>query len=658
MRTRILISILLALVILAVYYQVVGFGFVSIDDPTYVTRNPNIRDGLNWSSVKWALTAARSANWHPLTWMSHALDCTLFGLRPAGHHATNLLLHIANTILLFLLLSRMTGFVWRSAFVAAIFAVHPLHVESVTWIAERKDVLSTFLWIITMWAYLQYIERPSWWRYLLVALAFALGLMSKPMLVTLPIVLLLLDFWPLGRWAGYTWRKLIWEKLPLFALAAASSVVTFIVQQRGGAVRTMEQYSLGERAANAVVSYIGYIGKMFWPARLSVMYPHPGDLPIWQVIAAVMALAALTYLAIRSSRNRPYITVGWFWYVITLLPVIGLVQVGEQSMADRYTYIPLIGLFIVIAWGVPEVLKCRTKAMLAIPAVLIILSLSYVAWIQVGYWRNGVTLFRHAVAATSGNYKVRCYLADALCDAGKPNAAIVQIREALRSKPDFGYAHDCLGCILYTQGKIGQAVVQFKQALRLDPKLASAHGNMGSVLDRMGRTDEAITYFRKAIELDPNMASVHTNFGGILYRQGKIDEAIAQFRAATEADPDDASAHYSFGIALMDAQEIDEAEEQLNEAVKLDPSHPEAHFYLAEILMNRRRLDEALDHLERAVEIKPDWGVAHYRLAILLAAQEDYARAWAELDMAVKHGCKPDPRFVRELSQMMPKPAK
>lgn len=478
LRTRIpvklAIGVLLALAIVVSYSHTLSNGFVW-DDIPYLLQNQHVHAGLTLPGVKWAFTSMDRCNWHPLTWISTMLDCGLYGSQPWGHHLTNVLFHLANTILLFWLLIRLTGSVWRSGFVAALFAVHPLHVESVAWVAERKDVLSAFFLFLTMPAYLYYVKRPNWRRYCLVALLFAMGLMAKPMLVTLPIILLLLDYWPLGRFTKkHPVRILIWEKIPLLVLSLASSVIAYIAQQRSNAIAP---YSLGLRVENALLSYVRYIGKMIWPSRLAVHYPFPEHgIPGRQVIGACLILAAITLIAFRTRKRRPYLLWGWLWYVITLIPVIGVVQVGAQSMADRYTYIPLIGLFVAITWMIP-----RTKAVFAIaPAVIVVLM--FCTMFQVDYWKNDETLFRRVVSVTEGD-AVAC---------------------------------NYLGVTLATQGNLKEAEVYISKALTIDPRNVAAHVNMGDLLLEIGNKPAAKAHFEEALKLDPDNKEA-------LLRMGQID---------------------------------------------------------------------------------------------------------------------------------------
>jgi len=578
---------------LIVYAPVWHHDFVNYDDYQYVSENADVSGGLTWHGVWWAFTTGAAANWHPLTWLSHMLDVQLYGLSPGPHHLTNLLFHIANTLLLFGLLHRMTGALGRSAFVAGLFAVHPLHVESVAWVAERKDVLSTLFWMLTLSAYVAYVQRPRLRRYLVVLLFFALGLMAKPMLVTLPFVLLLLDFWPLGRmsqepdpagrWApSRNWRAtvvpLVWEKLPLLALAVASSIVTFVVQRRGGSVVSLDAIPLNLRLANALVSYVAYIGKMLWPARLAVLYPYAQSLPRWEIAGAFLGLIIVSVAAIRGGLRHPYLPVGWFWYLGTLVPVIGLVQVGPQAMADRYTYVPLIGLFILVAWGVPDMFVHWPLGSKALPvaAGLVISACAIAARGQVQYWESGTALWTHALEVTTGNYVAHTDLGVVLARQGRTDEAIREFREALRIKPGYAEGHNKLGRALAGQGKLDEAIAHYSEALRTDPAFAEARNNLGLALIGQGKPDEAIREFREALRIKPDSAEVHNNLGVVLAEQGKADEAIREFLEALRIEPDDAEAHNSLGIAMAKRGRTDEAIRQFLEALRIKPDYPEA----------------------------------------------------------------------------------
>jgi Tfp pilus assembly protein PilF len=445
-------------------------GFIGFDDDVYVTENTHVLAGITLKSVLWAFTTPYASNWHPLTWLSHMLDCELFGLNPLGHHLTNLLFHIANTLLLFWVLKRMTGAIWQSAFVAAAFALHPQHVESVAWVAERKDLLSGFFWMLTIAAYIRYAERPCVGGYLLVVLAFCLGLMAKPMVVTLPFVLLLLDYWPLER---FQWKKLcllVCEKIPLFLLAAVSSLITFVVQQRTGAMVQAENLPSYVRVANALVSYISYITKMIYPTGLAVFYPHPlRSPPLWQPLICLFIMLIVSIAVIYLARR--YLLVGWLWYLGTLVPVIGLVQVGGQAMADRYTYIPLIGIFMMVAWGLPELLsKWRYRRFVfSAASVLVFAILLLCTRRQIRLWQNDFTLFSHAIAVTENNATMHNNLGVAFQAQGKFDEAIAHYRQALKIYPDYANAHNNLALALQSEGRIDEAINHYLCSLRLGP---------------------------------------------------------------------------------------------------------------------------------------------------------------------------------------------
>jgi protein O-mannosyl-transferase len=641
MGRELVVCLLLLSVTLAVYWQIGDHQFTNYDDTIYVTDNPHVKRGLAASSVIWAFTAAEEANWHPLTWLSHMVDCQLFGLHPRGHHLTSLFLHLANVLLLFAVLNRMTGALWRAAFVAALFSLHPLHVESVAWVAERKDVLSTLFWLLTMLAYARYVGRPTRPRYALTLVAFALGLMAKPMLVTLPFVLLLLDTWPLDRMAygrggddeprtrkrirpseqRLPLSRLVWEKTPFFALAAISSVVTFSLQQRAGAMANMEVFPLSSRIANALVSYLRYIGKMIWPSDLAVLYPHPGTgLPLWWGAGAGLALLGLSILVVRVIRRRPYLAVGWLWYLGTLVPVIGLVQVGVQAYADRYTYVPLIGLFIMIAWGVPDLVGrwAHARTVLAVLAGTALAALTACTWIQLGYWKESVSLFTHTLQVTTKNYVAQNNLGNALADRGKVEEAISHYAESLRVKPDHAEAYNNWGTVLVEQGRLEEAIDRFLAALRVKPDYAAAHCNLGLALERKGRREEAIAQYLEALRLDPTYAQAHNNLALALAERGQQDEAIAHYAEALRLRPDYAEAHNNLGHILVGLGRLDEAAIHFAEAVRSKPDYAKARNNLGIVLARLGRLDEAAAQFREALRIKPDYGEARNNLAVVL----------------------------------------
>ncbi len=642
------VSLALIAANLIVYAQVWGHDFVNYDDPDYVTDNPIVSEGLTRHGVAWAFTTFHSSNWHPLTWLSHMLDVQLYGLNPGPHHFTNLLLHMANTLLLFWLLHAMTGALGRSAFVAGLFAVHPLHVESVAWVAERKDVLSTLLGLLTLCAYVGYVRQPRLRRYGLVLVLFALGLMAKPMLVTLPLVLLLLDFWPLRRiafgsnppgaadprrdWQRQAFR-LILEKIPLLALGAASSIVTLAAQRRGGSVTDLAMLPLKFRAASALVSYAAYIGKMLWPARLAVFYPYPRTLPAAWVVGALLGLLGISIAVMKAGLRHPYLPVGWLWYLGTLVPVIGLVQVGSQLRADRYTYVPLIGLFIIVAWGIPELVARWAPPGMILPAaaLLAILACMLTAWRQVQYWENSSTLWDHAQNVTTGNYLALNNAGVALVKEGKMDEAILEFSEALRLEPGYADVHNNLGKALASQGKLGEAIAEYSVAVRIKPDFAEAHYNLGSALAGQGRMDDAVAQYSEALRIQPDFPGAHEslgpvldspeahdNLGIVLAKQGKLDEAIPEFQEALRLKPDDPQAHNNLGITLGKQGKMDEAIYEFQEAVRIQPDYAEAHNNLGWALASQGKVDEAIAQYSEALRIEPDFPEARRSLNELL----------------------------------------
>ena len=606
-RLKTLICFFLVVMILAVYWRLLSHDFINFDTALHVTENPHVQAGLTKNSIVWAFTSFHANFWIPLTWLSHMLDCQLFGLNPGMHHLTNLLFHFANSVLLFLLLGRMTGALWRSAFVAALFALHPLHVESVAWVAERKDVLSTLFWLMTMWAYVLYAEKPRLSYYTLAMLFFGLGLMAKPMLVTLPFVLFLLDFWPLARLRGgqlnqenhpnisqSSLGRLVLEKVPFLALAVVSSVVTLLAKQRGGALELVDMIPLKIRISNALISYLAYIGKMIWPHNLAVLYPYPSTISGWKVIGATVFLTCLTVLLIRAAQRFPYLVVGWLWYLGTLVPVIGLVQVGSQAMADRFSYVPLIGLFIMIAWGVPELFRGwrYRRLVYALSTSILLLILMISTWLQVRYWKNSIVLFTHTIKVTSNNW----------------------------------LAHNNLGVALYRQGRPQEAIGHYSEALRIQPDHAGAHYNLGIVLAVLARLDEAIVHYFEALRIRPGHANTHNNLGLALFRKGKFEEAIGQYSSALQINPEHAGAHHNLGILLAQQGRLDEAMVHYSETLRLKPDHADAHNNLGVALARQGRLEEAVSHFSEAVRINPDASAAHRNLEMGLRLLGKYPR--------------------------------
>ncbi|MGB8225394.1 MAG: tetratricopeptide repeat protein [Sedimentisphaerales bacterium] len=542
-KQSLLICLTLIVITFAVFYQVHNFAFVSFDDSEYVYKNPDIQAGITLQAVKWAFTTDCAANWHPLTWLSHMLDWQLFGSNAEGHHVVNLIFHIANTVLLFIVLKQMTGALWQSAFVAALFALHPLHVESVAWVSERKDVLSTFFWILTMWAYVRYARQPKTNSYLLVVLFFALGLLSKPMVVTLPFVLLLLDYWPLERFNTKRSLSLLIEKIPLFIMVLALSIITFIVQKEGGAMRpATEDYTIPVRLANASISYIQYIIKMIWPARLAFFYPHPGrNVSIPYAVISAVILLTVTILVLRFAGRRRYLVTGWFWYLGTLLPVIGLVQVGEQAMADRYSYITLTGLFIIIGWGLPEMLEKspQRKTVLWVLSLIVLFVLGVCTYCQERYWKNTITLCEHALKVTKDNYTAHYCMTEALLEQGRIKEAIRHNSEAVRIKPRCVAALNGLGLTLYKAGRTDDAIYYYRKAIEINPRLVEIHLNLANALAAKGERAQAGEHLEESLRLEPDRAAVMNNLAWFLATGGKgegysPDRAIRLARRACE----------------------------------------------------------------------------------------------------------------------------
>jgi Flp pilus assembly protein TadD len=542
-----LIGLILVALIATIYGQTVTFDFVLYDDPEYVTRNPVVQGGWSAAALTWAVTTVEASNWHPLTWLSHMLDCTLFGLDPAGHHLTSVVLHALNSLLLFALWRRMTDEIWPAAFLAATFAVHPMHVESVAWVAERKDVLSTLFFLLATMVYVAYARRGGLARYLGVVALFALGLLSKPMVVTLPLVLLLLDYWPLRR--ERPWSRLVMEKLPLFALAGVSSVLTLIAQRAGGSMDSSHLVPLYLRIVNATVSYARYVWKILWPSDLSPLYPHPnlaGGTPwsAWRLAAAGCALVLITSLVLAVARRRPYLAVGWAFYLVTLLPVIGLVQVGQQAIADRYTYVPSIGLFLMVAWTARDALvvadrvrRTRWRAVVAALAAAAVIAYSAAAWKQVRYWRDSITLFERALAVSDPTPIMLSNLGTALAEAGRLEEAIDHHRRALEIRPSYGPAQNNLGIALQRLGRFEEAITHLQWAVEIDPGSSAARTNLGAALRAVGRANDAVVQYRQALAIDPESARTHFNLANALLDLGQREQAVEHYRRALEIDP-------------------------------------------------------------------------------------------------------------------------
>jgi len=635
MRADLPICLFLCTITLAVYWQVTNHEFINYDDNVYVTDNLRIQDGLTLENFIWSSSAVVSGNWHPLTLLSHMLDCQLYGLNPGMHHLTNLIFHITNTLLLFFVFRRMTHAPWKSAFVAALFSFHPLHTESVAWISERKDLLSTFFWLLTMWAYCRYVECPGKIRYTSALFFFILGLMAKPMLVTLPFVLLLIDYWPLKR--AYLekshMKALVLEKTPFFVLSAASCAVTLYTQQMGGAVAPFTVFSLDLRIANALVSYVSYIGKTIYPFNLAILYPHPRAIPEWQTAGACLLLLIATFLAIRNIERFPWLLTGWLWYLGTLVPVIGLVQVGDQAMADRYTYIPLIGLFIIVAWSVPKLVsRWRYKQYgLKIIASAFLLILTTITLRQLSYWKDNITLYEHTLGVTSNNHVAHYNLGIAFADQGLLVEAVTHYYEALKINPGIPEAHCALGLILMDHGRLNAAKGHFYQALRINPNYAEAHNNLGIALFKQGNIVEAMRYYCAALRIKPEFASAHNNLANVLKEQGKIAEAINHYSEALRIKPDLVDAHYNLALLLTTEGRYDEAIRHYAEILKMNPRDAEIHNKLGIALFLKGNIEASVAHFREALRIKPGYENAQFNLNSVLALQGKQRRPAVQL---------------------------
>ena len=609
------IGIFLIVVTFIAYFKVLGYEFLNFDDNQYVTENPHITNGFSYEDVVWAFTESYASNWHPITWLSHMLDFEIYGLDPFGHHLTNLIFHALNGILLFFVLIRMTGAIWKSAFVAVLFALHPLNVESVAWIAERKNVLSGFFFFLTIWMYISYSERKQFYGWML--LFFALGLMAKPMLVTLPFLLILLDVWPLKRLgfgepvsvepkSSELKSILFIEKIPLFILALGSSVVTYMAQRGGDAVRSTELRSLFSSTANALVSYVEYLQKMAWPRNLSVFYPHPGDaVSVWKALVCGMVLVAITTAVIRGMRSAPYLAVGWFWYLGTLVPVIGLVQVGEQAMADRYTYIPMIGIFICIAWGIPDLLKNRKQMFLPVLGGVFISFLMALTWNQVKYWENSVTLFEHSISINENE------------------------------SPSFVIAYNNLGHALLNENRLEEAVLKFQRAIEINPRYSKPQNNLGNAFSGLKRYDEAIEHYKKAIAVEPGYAEAFNNLANALRQKGNLKESVFYYKEAIRQKEAYDEAHFNLGIVLSQQGKYDEAISQYTKALEINPGFTQAHNNLAGLLAQRGNIEGAVFHYRQAIAIDPGFAKAHNNLGSTLARQGNYIEAIAYFEKAL-----------------------
>ncbi len=620
-----LIGIILCLLALLPYAQVWNHSFINCDDTQYITENPHVFSGLSLKNIVWAFSTGYASNWHPLTWLSHMLDVSLFGQGPRASHAVNLMFHLANTLLLYRFLSGITGCLFRSALVAALFAVHPLHVESVAWAAERKDLLSTFWGLLAMIAYVRYVRQRRADRYALVCIFFLLSLASKPMLVTLPFVLLLIDYWPLQRTeavtmetgpAGRKFRALLLEKSPLLALSLASSGITWLVQQAGGAMETLEFTPLSLRMANAVISYGAYLRKTVLPLDLAILYPYPSFIPWFPLAASATLLAAVSLFCLFHFKRRPYLFVGWFWYLGTLVPVIGLVQVGAQSMADRYTYFPLIGIFLMATWGGAEFGSWNSHRRIrplyfALFAVAVFAALAYR---QTGFWKNSVSVWERAVAVTSGNFIAYNRLGLAYIEQGRPEEAIESYRQAIKIRPDYTDGHNHLGTALASLGRLEEAILHYRKALQINPNHSQAHGNLGVALAARDQMEEAVHHFQESLRLKPDSEEVRCNYGYALESHGKVEEAVRQYEESLKLNPNSKKVHNHLALIWAGRGQPDRAENHFRELLRIDPSNAEAWNNWGTMLARLGNLTKAEHCYREAVRVKPDFTPARRNL--------------------------------------------
>jgi tetratricopeptide (TPR) repeat protein len=666
----------LAVLTFATFLPALQCEFVNFDDPHYITNNPRVTGGLTPQNIGWALTVYRTNYWHPLTWLSLQLDASLWWPGALGFHLTNILLHSCNATLLFFALYALTGARWRSAAVALLFAVHPLRVESVAWVTERKDVLSSFFGFLALWGYAAYAHRPSVWRYLGLAVCFGLSLTAKPMLVTLPFLLLVLDWWPLGRWTESGWRKVVMEKLPLVVLAAGSAGMTIIGHLQKDTIRGLDGLTRAGRFGNAALSYVTYLAKTIWPTNLAVYHPHPLDshnpargLSLWAVIAAALVLTAVTALVIGRRNRAPYLLAGWLWYLGTLAPVIGIIQPGAQAYADRFTYFPQIGLLIALSWGITELASARPRVALAggLAAALVLAVLSHA---QLSVWHDSVALWEQNLRVTGPSRTTLCNLADGLEAQGRGVEAAQHYREslaidpddvgarvnlgntlahlrnfdgarrefekALRLNPDSDRIICDMGLVDVATGNLAAAAARFRQAIELCPESTKAHANLGNIYAGEGKLDEAVAEYREALRLEPESATEHFNLSGVLWRQGKLDQAVSELEEAVRLKPEFSEAHHRLGLIQAARGNLDHATVCLRAALRIHPSLVEVMDDLGLVLIRQGHADEGLSWLIAAVRQNPGSREAHINLAKAFETQAEFARAAAEYETVIK----------------------
>ncbi len=675
-KQRGVVCVVLIVLTVAVFWQVKDHPFITFDDDVYVTDNRHVQEGLTPSGVVWAFTTMEAEFWHPLTWLSLMLDAQLFGLNPNGFHVTNLILHLLSTLLLFALFFRLTKALWPSAFVAAVFGIHPLHVESVAWVAQRKDMVSGFFWMLTLYFYVWYTEKPHWRRYAAVLISFACGLMSKSIVITLPIVMLLLDYWPLGRlrrkWGASPdaekTRKIsgrpspenakvgrrvfpatdtslppsigiipVWqiqEKAPFFFLSVVFAGLTLYAQD----VMTLASWPFGSRIANAFVSYMRYVAHVFYPLGLAVFYPFVADLSAWKIVLGVVFFLGATAAAILGYRRFPALLVGWFWYVIVLMPVIGVVQVGKHAWADRYAYLSSIGITIVLAWVLPEFFKRGpfSKKMIGWVGAIFVAAMAVLAWRQVGFWQSSITLYERALRVTEKNTLAHYNLANALADHGRLEEAKMHFREAIRISPSAYEARVNLGVVLAMEGRHEEAIRWYREAIGIEPGDAVTYCNLGSAYSDTGRDKEAQEAYLKALALDPDYADAHCNYAHLLKKQNKMDEALKHYRRALQLNPDHAEANQAMGEYFDAQNQSADAVRHYLIVIKTKPADFRLLNNLAVHLDRLGRYTEAIDYYRRALDVDPGHPGVHYNLALALIRQSDLVTARFHLRRAVE----------------------
>ncbi len=688
-KQKIIIIISLIVVTFIAFGPILQNDFVNYDDYVYITDNQQVKSGISVGTIKWAFGAVVGANWHPLTLLSHALDWSLFGQWAGGHHLVSLLFHIGAVLFLFLFLSKTTQSLWPSAVVAALFALHPLRVESVAWASERKDVLSMFFGMAALYAYAFYVEDKKISKYIMCLLMFVLSLLSKPMLVTLPFILLLLDYWPLQRWQNNLYQQqskqqspsaqllkkekvkkkivaaeqkntavptqsnrqvikpLLLEKIPFFFLTIISSVVTLWAQNHGGAVAAMHTLLFSDRVINALVSYVAYLVKIFWPVNLAVFYPYQSVFPAWQIFAAVFILIGLTVLVTLSLKKAPFLFVGWFWYVGTLVPVIGLVQVGIQTMADRYTYLPSIGISIMLIWGILYLVpkeKMRKIFLLPVACVLLFI-LTILTWQQCGHWKHSVSLWSHAANVTEDNYFAHDALGNLLFVENKKDEAIAHLHSAIKINPFWDNAYNMLGVAQVAQGKKEEAIARFLEAIRINPYNEKAQVNLGISLEEQGKNEEAKSHYYKALEINPANADAHYNLANLFIKKREMQQAVHHYREAIKSNPDHLAARYNLADILAKQGKTGEAIEHFREVARINPSSFQALNNLGVMLENQQRHDEAIHYYRLAMPLEPNNPRLHFNLGVALGNKGDLEQAIEHFHRAVE--LKPDYQDAR-----------